>query len=129
MANTMGGLGDALKSVGGAVKSAVKGEKILHSNDTITKVTSGIMNNGLGAGEVAYRMLKNKNGLKEAAIRTFAKNADDVLKEGSKTTAKWDVGKIAGSYIGVSAAARVASGGGLYKDKNGNTNIAGVPFI
>ena len=54
---------------------------------------------------------------------------DDVLKEGSKTAAKWDVGKIAGSYIGVSAAARVASGGGLYKDRNGNTNIAGVPFI
>lgn len=38
-------------------------------------------------------------------------------------------GAIAGSYIGVSAAARVASGGGAYKDRHGRTNIIGVPFF
>jgi hypothetical protein len=38
-------------------------------------------------------------------------------------------GSIAGSYLGISAGYRLASGGGLYKDKNGNTNIIGVPFI
>lgn len=121
MANTMGGLDDALKSVTGAVKSAVKGQKILHSNDTITKVAAGIMNNSLGAAEVGARMLGagglEKQGFKKAVADTF------------KPDGKLNIGKIAGSYIGVSAAARVASGGGLYKDKNGNTNIAGVPFI
>lgn len=37
--------------------------------------------------------------------------------------------KIAGSYIGVSAAGRVASGGGVYKDSSGNTDVIGIPLI
>ena len=38
-------------------------------------------------------------------------------------------GTIAGAYMGVSAAGRIATGGGLYKDSDGNTDIIGVPFI
>lgn len=37
--------------------------------------------------------------------------------------------KIAGGYMGASAGARVVTGGGLYKDRAGNTNIIGLPFI
>ena len=37
--------------------------------------------------------------------------------------------RVAGSFVAASAAARVATGGGLYKDRNGNFNIIGVPFI
>lgn len=40
-----------------------------------------------------------------------------------------DVGRVAGAYMGGATAYRVASGGGLYKDKNGNTNVIGMPFI
>lgn len=40
-----------------------------------------------------------------------------------------DAKKVAGTAIGVSMAGRVVTGGGLYKDKNGNTNIPGIPFI
>lgn len=36
---------------------------------------------------------------------------------------------IMGSYAAVNGVARVASGGGLYKDRNGNTNIVGIPLI
>ena len=36
---------------------------------------------------------------------------------------------IAGTYVGASLAGRVASGGGLYRDSTGNTNLPVVPFI
>lgn len=37
--------------------------------------------------------------------------------------------RVAGSFMTASAAARIATGGGLYKDRNGSTNTIGVPFI
>lgn len=115
----------------------VKGVKdignTLHSNKAINKIGKN-----MGGGfEVGARMMgkagyNKADSVGEALTRTFATNGDDLYKNGKRIAdakANWNYGKIAGSYIGVSAAARVASGGGLYKDKNGNTNIAGVPFI
>ena len=40
-----------------------------------------------------------------------------------------DAKKIAGTYMGLSVAGRVVTGGGLYRDRNGNFNLPGVPFI
>lgn len=37
--------------------------------------------------------------------------------------------RVAGSFVAASAGARIATGGGLYKDRNGNGNIIGIPFI
>lgn len=37
--------------------------------------------------------------------------------------------RAAGTFVAASAAARVASGGGVYKDRYGNPNLIGVPFI
>lgn len=36
---------------------------------------------------------------------------------------------IAGGYMGLSAAGRVATGGGLYRDSDGNFDLMGIPFI
>lgn len=36
---------------------------------------------------------------------------------------------IAGSYVGVSAVGRLATGGGVYKDGSGNTDLIGVPLV
>lgn len=36
---------------------------------------------------------------------------------------------MAGTFVGASAVGRVATGGGVMKDKNGNTNLIGIPFI
>lgn len=48
------------------------------------------------------------------------------MKADGKT---YDMGKIAGTTFSVGVAGRIATGGGLYKDKYGNTNLPGVPFI
>lgn len=91
----------------------------LRSNQAINGIAKGAINNGTGAFEVAHRVMgPQKQGFKQAVKETFS-HADGTL----------NYGKIAGSYIGASAAARVVSGGGVYKDQNGNSNLIGVPFI
>lgn len=38
-------------------------------------------------------------------------------------------GRVAGSYMAASTAGRIISGGGLTRDRNGNPNFPGIPFI
>ena len=91
----------------------------LRSNQAINSIAKGAINNGTGAFEVAYRVMgPQKQGFNKALKETFT-HKDGTL----------NYGKIAGSYIGASAAMRVVSGGGVTKDKNGNSNLIGVPFI
>lgn len=40
-----------------------------------------------------------------------------------------DLKRAAGTYMTASIAGRVVTGGGLYKDRNGNTNLPGIPFL
>lgn len=133
MAKTMGGLDDALgkvgKEFGEMLTASVKGQKVNGSY----KAINHIGNNYLGGVEYLTRGFKNGDW---DLMKTFGKVNDkgqalnaagEVLKKGEKQALNY--GKIAGSYIGVGVAARVVTGGGLYKDRNGNTNIAGVPFI
>lgn len=42
---------------------------------------------------------------------------------------EYDKGKIAGTVFSVGVAGRIATGGGLYRDRYGNVNLPGVPFI
>lgn len=60
----------------------------------------------------------------------------DAIKQGHKKidangniSKEYDMGKIAGTAFSVGVAGRIATGGGLYKDKYGNTNLPGIPFI
>ena len=39
------------------------------------------------------------------------------------------IGKIAGGIAGLGIGYRFLSGGGAYRDKDGNTDIAGIPFV
>jgi hypothetical protein len=91
----------------------------LRSNQAINSIAKGAINNGTGAFEVAHRVMgPQKQGFKQAVKETFT-HKDGTL----------NYGKIAGSYIGASTAMRVVSGGGVTKDRNGNSNLIGVPFI
>ena len=72
-------------------------------------------------GKGIYGTVKNTKAGED--IWTAAKNAH-TNKEGNLS-----YGAIAGSFIAAGTAYRVASGGGLYRDANGNTDVIGVPFI
>lgn len=111
------------------VIGSVKGVgTVLNSN----KAINSLGKNMGGAFEAGGRMIKDGNGFGEAMARTFTNNADDLYKNGKRVKgakAELNYGKIAGSYIGASAAMRVVSGGGVYKDQNGNSNLIGLPFV
>lgn len=59
--------------------------------------------------------------------RVGVKETDDA----GKVTGRhyYDARKVFGGLIGASAGARLLSGGGVYKDGNGNTDLIGIPFV
>ena len=60
------------------------------------------------------------------------KNGDSfgkAIKNAHTKNGKIDMKRVAGTYVAASATGRIVSGGGLTKDKNGNNNIIGIPFI
>ena len=64
----------------------------------------------------SYQNVRNGQGLFEA-ISNAHKNENGTV----------NMMRAAGTFV--TASARVASGGGLYKDRYGNPNLIGVPFI
>ena len=54
---------------------------------------------------------------------------EDALKGAYYAGDKFQWGRAAGTASMLGVGWRFASGGGLYKDKNGNFDVAGVPFI
>lgn len=78
-------------------------------NKTLNFFTGGITD--------TYQNVRNGQGIFEAIGNAH-------MKDG-----KVDLAKAAGTFMTVSAAGRIASGGGLYKDRYGNPNLIGVPFI
>lgn len=103
-----------LKEMGQVVSKLAKGpgEALLESNKAIK-----VADNFFGAPQAVYKMAKG-DGYKKALKETFT-NEDGGL----------NIAKIAGSYMGVAAGARVLSGGGVYKDNRGQSNLIGVPFV
>ena len=119
-AKVVGGLDDALTKAGKNVMKAINGEVIQHSNEKIvSKMAYGALNNGFGAAEYIHRGM---TGGGWDLAKTFKHQVGD-------NAGKLNYGKIAGSYLGASAAMRVVSGGGVTKDRNGNANLIGVPFV
>ena len=103
----------------------------LKSNEAINSLGKNMG----GAFETVGYMTRKENplNLNRALHKTFATNYDELYNKAGERiadrAATLNYGKIAGSYIGATAAARVVSGGGVLKDKNGNTNLIGIPFI
>ena len=107
-------------------------------DDAFKKLTprcSGAINsvdNAMDAGSVFGKdgMIHRVFGTDEAAEkwwRVGVKETDDA----GKVTGRhyYDARKVFGGLIGASAGARLLSGGGIYKDRDGNTDLIGIPFV
>ena len=59
--------------------------------------------------------------------RIGVKETDDA----GKVTGRhyYDARKVFGGIVGASVGARLLSGGGVYKDRDGNTDLIGIPFV
>ena len=103
------------------LKFAKKGKIVAQAN-----YTKGIQNptvmNKLGDAMVG--------GIRDTgAAMKGGQNISKALATGFMDGDKLRMDRVAGGFVTASAAARIATGGGLYKDRNGSTNIIGVPFI
>ena len=75
------------------------------------------------------------NGPNSLARRLFesSKGArwDNIVMNKGKEGEEWSLSgrRVAAGFVGASSLGRLASGGGIYKDADGNTDIIGIPFI
>ena len=83
-----------------------------------------------------YRSMKAGHNIKDALSAGFTKkvggewvNIGNGMKQkvGGKSQIRMD--RVAGAAFGVGVAGRVATGGGLYRDRYGRVNVPGVPFV
>lgn len=97
-------------------------------NQTRPKLGEGVDWSGIGgkAKEFftggftdTYANYKANGGNFTEAVKSAYQNDDGSLR----------MGRIAGSYMAAAAGVRILSGGGVTKDRNGNNNLIGVPFI
>lgn len=66
------------------------------------------------------------------SIANYRRGDDDLMSAVKNThmkDGKADHAKIAGSFMVAGVGYRAVSGGGVYRDSEGNTDVAGIPFI
>ena len=72
---------------------------------------------------------KWNTSLVDAAYEGFKADSPNEMLSVKIGGRNWSGKKIAGGLAGIGIGSRFASGGGAYRDKNGDTDIAGIPFI
>ena len=92
-----------------------------------------------GRAFLAQNNIQNFEGFTDEAMANFGKadvklgTMDMMRLSHTNADGTYSASKIAtsaaGAYITGAAAYRIGSGGGLYKDSDGNTNIIGIPGI
>lgn len=101
------------------LKNQFANGNVLNSNAAINKFgKGGAQANFFGGAHAAHKNYQNDKDLWGA-----------VKDAHTKTDGSANVAAIAGSFIAAGAGYRALSGGGAYRDSNGNTDIAGIPFV
>lgn len=116
----------------GMSKGVDKGRKFVENGNKVSSksmkdVSKAKVNNSFGVhvGDFLGKTTRD-------TIKNYKAGETNVLKafnEANKTNGKYDMKKVAGSYVAATSAGRVISGGGITKDRNGNSNLIGIPFI
>lgn len=114
----------------GLVKTILKSNrKINGAFGGVLDGLSGSIDNILSPKRLQGPMPANATGKLRMGVWDGIKDAHRGDPKAWDTIGGYSARKIAGSYMGVSAAGRIATGGGVYKDKDGNTDLIGVPLI
>ena len=108
----MGLLGEAGAAFGNFVERGVK--SIRASSGTSETILNG-------PNSLARKLFESSNDTAAWYKMVIGKDTDDAWRLSGA--------RVAGAGIGLSAAGRIATGGGIYKDGDGNTDIIGIPFI
>lgn len=111
-------------------------QKVLNSSSAKTGMkTAEAMLKGTPVNGIANTIhhMDGGKGFKEAMRLAHSKNVFDangkqVFENGIAKT-RISKSKVAGTAFTVGVAGRAVTGGGLYRDRYGNINVPGVPFI
>lgn len=119
-----------------AAKNAATTTKRRISESLVARDSLGYqVGNFLGSGPRGiYHGIKNKEKMNDVMKKTFTRNARNkagklVRDDAGNIVKELNTKAIAGTAITAGMAARIATGGGLYRDRNGDTNIPVIPFI
>lgn len=116
-----------------AQASAVRrqlGERML-AKDTMGYKVGDFLGSGVRG---IYRNKQAGLSIDKAVAKAFTRNARDksgqlVRDQSGNLVKQLNAKAVAGTAVTAGMAARIATGGGLYRDRNGNTNLPVVPFI
>ena len=116
---------DVLKGIDDGAEIANKAlEGHLRSNKAINSIGKFVLGGtDDGIRGFAKNMSKEGTSFSDAAKSAYTK----ISKDGKSKSLNYKA--IAGTYVGASLAGRVLTGGGIYKDKNGNNNVPIIPFM
>ena len=93
--------------------------------------TDMILGKAMAKTDIGFRVGDAIGGGIRDTFRSMkaGQSASNALKAGFTQGGKVRMDRVAGAAFGVGVAGRVATGGGLYRDRYGRVNVPGVPFI
>ena len=126
-----------VKATNQMMKKGMTGDAIgkALNNADFTGIADKLLVNEFKKGNVAYKLGDALGGGIRDTVRTLknGKGFSDALKAGFTKQVNGQTqiraGRVAGAMFTAGVAGRVASGGGLYRDRYGRVNVPGVPFI
>ena len=130
--------GDASKkAMANMAKKGITGkqaQKLLHNKD-FTGIGDQLLVNAHKNKQLGYKLGDALGGGARDAVKTLknGQGLSNALKAGFTKQVNGQTqiraGRVAGAVMTAGVAGRVASGGGLYRDRYGRVNVPGVPFI
>lgn len=119
----------------GIDKSTISSKLIKGTEDKLS-MKSRLLGRELAKNDLSYRIGDAIGGGVRDAMRSRKAGHDmktammaGFTKAGKEGKRELRVDRVAGAAFGVGVAGRVATGGGLYRDRYGRVNVPGVPFI
>lgn len=103
-----------------AFENFIKSSPILHSNEAINPIGKAV---NFMLGENAT------TGIRGVVNAIGSDDFNNLAKKAYYNEGKLNAKAVAGTYVGASIAARAVGGGGIYRDRNGNDDLVGVPFL
>lgn len=112
------------------IKIPGRAKSVIDSIDDAVEQLTGRGNKPIGPSE---NIFNGENSLFRNLFESSNNTAhwSNIVMNKGEEGKEWRLsgGRLAGAFVGASAFGRLASGGGIYKDADGNTDIIGIPFI